>query len=37
MSAPAVKEALMNAYAHCDWTRGGYVQIDVFTMMPWKY
>ena len=26
----AVKEALMNAYAHCDWTLGGCVQIDIF-------
>lgn len=26
----AVKEALMNAYAHCDWTRGGCVQIDIY-------
>lgn len=26
----AVKEALMNAYAHQDWTRGGCVQIDIF-------
>ena len=29
-SARAVKEALVNAYAHCDWTDGGCVQIDIF-------
>lgn len=27
----AVKEALMNAYAHRDWSAGGCVQIDIFT------
>ena len=26
----AVKEALMNAYAHQDWTKGGCVQIDIY-------
>ena len=26
----AVREALMNAYAHQDWTLGGCVQIDIF-------
>lgn len=28
--AKAVKEALMNAYAHRDWASGGNVQIDIF-------
>ncbi len=26
----AIKEALMNAYAHQDWTQDGCIQIDIF-------